>query len=162
MRIIIVGGGVVGSSLAEHLLRDGHTLALIEADSKLCQTLSEKHDLQILNGSGSSPQLLREAGIEGAELLVAVTPDDELNMVVCAIAAQHDVPQRIARLRDREYRKNNPHFDIEKGGGLLLGWKLYRVLYTIREFLYRIRIYMHRVGELLRGTGKFTQYQSAR
>jgi len=116
MRIIIVGGGVVGSSLAEHLLHDGHSLAMIEKDGKLCERLSGKHDLQIINGSGSSPQMLQEAGIEEADLIVAVTPNDELNMVVCSVAAQHGVPQRIARLRDREFRKNNPSFDIQKIG----------------------------------------------
>lgn len=116
MRIIIVGGGVVGSSLAEFLLHDGHSLALIETDPQLCEQLSGKHDLQIISGSGSSPRHLREAGVEDADLVVAVTPNDELNMVVCSIAAQYGVPQRIARLRDREFRKDNPSFDIEKIG----------------------------------------------
>jgi len=116
MRIIVVGGGVVGSALAEHLLGDGHTLALIESDVKLCQQLEDKHDMQILNGNGASPRLLIDAGIEGADLVLAVTPHDESNMMVCAIAAQHDVSQRIARLRGREYRKNNPYFDIERVG----------------------------------------------
>ncbi|MCP4684714.1 MAG: Trk system potassium transporter TrkA [bacterium] len=116
MRIIVVGGGVVGSALAEHLLGDGHTLALIETDARLCQQLEDKHDMQILSGNGSSPRLLTDAGIEEADLVLAVTPNDETNMMVCAIAAQHDVPQRIARLRGREYRKNNPHFDIERVG----------------------------------------------
>ncbi len=116
MRIVIVGGGVVGSSLAEHLLADGHNLAMVERDPKLCQTLSEKHDMQILTGSGSSPRMLKEAGLEDSDLVIAVTPNDELNMVVCLIAQQHNVPQRIARLRSREYRKKNPFFDIEEAG----------------------------------------------
>ncbi len=116
MHIVIVGGGVVGSSLAEQLLRDGHSVSLVEANPKLCEELSEKHDLQIFNGSGASPRLLQKAGIQEADLVVAVTPNDELNMLVCAIAAQHNVTQRIARLRGRQFRKNNPLFDIEKIG----------------------------------------------
>ena len=116
MRIVTVGGGVVGSSLAEHLLKDGHSLALIEADPNTCKALVNKHDMQIVVGSGSSPSTLKEAGIEGADLVLAVTPNDEVNMAVCAIAQQHEVPQRIARLRGTEFHKGNPTFDIEKIG----------------------------------------------
>lgn len=116
MRIVIVGGGVVGSSLAEHLLKDGHALALVESDSDTSTTLVHQHDMQIVTGSGSSPSILKEAGIEGADLVLAVTPNDEVNMTVCAIAQQHNVPQRIARLRGDEFNKGNPIFDIEKIG----------------------------------------------
>jgi len=116
MRIVIVGGGVVGSSLAEHLLHDGHHLAMVEQDPRLCEQLGGKHDMQVIQGSGSSPSVLNEAGISEADLVIAVTPNNELNMVVCAIGAQHGASQRIARLRGREYRKNNPLFNIEGVG----------------------------------------------
>lgn len=116
MRIIIVGGGVVGSSLAQHLLRDNHKLALIEMDSGLCDNLSQKLDVQILQGSGSSPENLRQAGIAGADMVVAVTPNDEVNLVVCALAAQHKVPQRIARLRSAEFTSDNAMVDLESLG----------------------------------------------
>ena len=94
MRTIIVGGGVVGSSLADQLLRDKHHLSLVETDSELCQQLSEKLDLQILNGSGTSPAVLKEAGLLSADMVLAVTPSDEINMLVCAIAAQHNVRRK--------------------------------------------------------------------
>jgi len=116
MRIIIVGGGVVGFSLAEHLLNEGHSLTLIELDPKLCQQLSEKLDMQIINGSGSSPQLLREAGIKGADMVLAVTTNDEVNIVVCSIAALYNVPRRIARLRDRAFSEESEHLNLEKLG----------------------------------------------
>ena len=116
MRIIIVGGGVVGSSLAQHLLKDDHKLALIEMDAGLCETLSQKLDVQILQGSGSSPENLRQAGVTGADMVVAVTPNDEVNLVVCALAAQHDVPQRIARLRSPEFTSENALVDLESLG----------------------------------------------
>jgi trk system potassium uptake protein TrkA len=116
MRIVIVGGGVVGTALAEHLIRDGHTLALIERNPQLSEVLSGKHDIHVFQGNGSSPALLKEAGIAKADLVVAATPNDTVNLMVCAVAAQHGVAQRIARLRGREFRKGNPDFDIEKLG----------------------------------------------
>ena len=116
MRIVIVGGGVVGYSLAEHLLRDGHHLSLIEQNPKLSQELSEKLDVQILTGSGSSPEILKEAEIDSADMVLAVTPIDEVNIVVCAIAAQYDVKRRIARLRNREFSETSSIISLEKLG----------------------------------------------
>lgn len=116
MRIVIVGGGVVGQSLAEHLLHDHHLLSLIELDPDLCEQLSEKLDIQILNGPGTSPSLLREAGIDGANMVLAVTPSDEVNMLVCSIAMQYDVPRRIARLRSPELSGESDLIDLEKLG----------------------------------------------
>ena len=116
MRIVVVGGGVVGSALAEQLLHDKHHLTMIEMDPGLSGKLSETHDLQILTGSGSSPKLLKEAGIADADMVLAVTPNDEVNIVVCGIAAQHNVSQRIARLRNREYRLENSGFDLSALG----------------------------------------------
>ena len=116
MKIVIVGGGVVGYSLAEQLLKDKHNLCLIESDAELCQQLSEKLDLQIINGSGTSPSILKEAGISGADMVLAVTPNNEINMVVCAVAAQHNARYRIARLRGREFAETNSVMDLQKLG----------------------------------------------
>ncbi|KAA3634267.1 MAG: Trk system potassium transporter TrkA [Calditrichaeota bacterium] len=116
MRIIIVGGGIVGNSLAEYLLNDNHHLSLIELDPQLCQSISEKFDMQVINGSGSSPSVLNEAGISSADMILAVTPNNEVNILSCAIAAQYNVPRRIARLRGREFLSNAHLLDLEKLG----------------------------------------------
>lgn len=118
MRIIIVGGGIVGASLAEYLLKDGHNLSLIELDDKLSRTVGEKLDLQVITGSGSSPGVLRTAGIDGADLMLAVTPNNEVNLVACSIAAQYNVPTRIARLRGSEFseQSGSNSIDLEKLG----------------------------------------------
>lgn len=116
MRIVIVGGGVVGYSLAEHLLKEKHQLSLVESDPELCDQISSKLDLQILNGSGSSPSVLLEAGLDGADMVLAVTPNDEVNMVVCAFAAQYKVGRRIARLRNREFSEEKSAIDLAKIG----------------------------------------------
>jgi len=116
MRIVIVGGGVVGYSLAEHLLKEKHRLSLIEADADLCSQIAAKLDLQILNGSGSSPSVLTEAGLRDADMVLAVTPNDEVNIVVCALAAQYKVGRRIARLRNRDFALEKSSVDLEKIG----------------------------------------------
>ncbi|MEW5995876.1 MAG: NAD-binding protein, partial [Candidatus Zixiibacteriota bacterium] len=116
MRIIIVGGGLVGYSLAEHLLKDKHHLTLVEIDQRLSQSISDKLDLQVLTGSGSSPAILKEAGIEHADMLLAVTPNDEVNILACAMAQQFGVKRRIARLRSREYSESGKYIDLEKLG----------------------------------------------
>jgi trk system potassium uptake protein TrkA len=116
MRIIIVGGGIVGYSLAEYLLKEGHRLCLVETDPHLCETIAERLDLQVINGSGSSPAVMKAAGVSGADMVLAVTPVNEVNIVACSIALQHDVKQRIARLRGEEYAGTSGLIDLDKIG----------------------------------------------
>jgi trk system potassium uptake protein TrkA len=116
MRIIIVGGGVVGYSLAEHLLKERHNISLIEMDPATCQNIGESLDIQILCGNGGSPRLLEAAGIDGAEMILAVSPNDPLNILVCAIAQQYGVGTRIARIRSDEFRGHDASIDISKMG----------------------------------------------
>lgn len=113
MNIIIIGGGVVGYSLAEHLLRDGHQLTMIEQDESLCASIADKLDIQTIVGSGSSPEVLRQAGVADANMVLAVTPNDEVNMVVCALARQHNVTQRIARLRSEALVSEDSLVDLD-------------------------------------------------
>lgn len=112
MKIIIVGGGVVGYSLARHLLYENHTISLVEPDPEVAEKTAERLDLQVINASGSSPLALEEAGIKDADMVIAVTPVDEINLLVCGIARQYDVPQRIARLRQREFLSPDRHVSL--------------------------------------------------
>lgn len=107
---------MVGSSLAEHLLKDKHQLSLIEFEPQACQNISEKLDLQIVTGSGSSPAVLKAAGLAEADMVLAVTPNNEVNIIVCAIAAQYDVPRRIARLRGTDFADAGETVNLEKLG----------------------------------------------
>jgi trk system potassium uptake protein TrkA len=116
MKIVIVGGGIVGNSLAEYLLNEKHNLALVEIDPELCMAVSEKLDMQVINGSGSSPAVLKEAGIESADMILAVTPSNEINMVACSIASQYGVSRRIARLRGQEFVSEKSLIDLSKMG----------------------------------------------
>jgi len=120
MRIVIVGGGVVGFSLAEQLRHEHHDVALVEKKPDICQNVSDRLDVKTVCGNGSSPRILEEAGIKGSDMVLAVTPIDELNIVVCEIAGQYGVPARIARIRSREFRGIDASIDITKMGVTLV------------------------------------------
>lgn len=99
MQIVIVGGGTVGTELAVHLQRSGHSVALVEPRHDRCAELAEKMDILVVEGSGASPRSLEQAGIAGAQMLIAVSSVDEANILACSLAAQYGVPTRMARVR---------------------------------------------------------------
>ena len=110
MNIAIVGAGRVGQTLAEKLARDGHDVSLIEADSAKVRALSETLDVQVIEGNGATAPILRQAGIEKANLVVAVTDHDEANMVVGLLASfAFNVPRIVVRLRDADHAEG---FDL--------------------------------------------------
>jgi len=100
----VVGAGEVGSYVADRLSREGHDVAVIERDSDVIRHLEEGLDVHTVHGSGTSPSVLAEAGADKADLLVAVTSDDETNLICSLIAKQIGVPQIIVRLESRELR----------------------------------------------------------
>lgn len=103
MNVIIVGGGLVGSTLAAKLARDGVDVTLVERDPAKVRDLAEHLDVQVLEGNGAGAPVLRRAGIERADLLVATTDSGEVNMVVGMLGAQvFRVPRVVVRLRDPE------------------------------------------------------------
>ncbi|MBW1842740.1 MAG: Trk system potassium transporter TrkA [Deltaproteobacteria bacterium] len=110
MNIVIVGAGRVGQTLAEKLARDGHDVSLIEDDSAKVRALSETLDVQLLEGNGATAPVLRRAGIEKANLVVAVTDHDEANMVVGLLASfAFHVPRIVVRLREADHAEG---FDL--------------------------------------------------
>lgn len=120
MRIVIVGGGVVGFSLAEHLMYENHDITLIEKDPNVFGNDSDRLDIKLICGNGSSPRVLEAAGIKGADMVLAVTPIDELNIIVCSIAQQYGIESRIARIRSNEFHGDHASIDIGKMGVTLV------------------------------------------
>jgi trk system potassium uptake protein TrkA len=100
MRIIIVGAGTVGSHLAERLSLEGQDIVVIEGDEGRAADLQNSVDCLVIHGNGASASVLAEAGIDLAELLIAVTDSDAVNVLACQAAAEFNVPRKVARVED--------------------------------------------------------------
>ncbi|MBQ0721310.1 MAG: Trk system potassium transporter TrkA [Gammaproteobacteria bacterium] len=104
MKIVIVGAGQVGGTLAENLASEANDISLIDPDEERLRELQDRLDIRTVPGLGSHPDVLESAGIEDADMLVAVTSSDEVNMLACQIAfSLYRTPKKIARVRDSSY-----------------------------------------------------------
>jgi len=102
MYIIVVGAGKVGYFLAKRLCDSKHTVSIIEKDKALCEDLAKELDALVIHGDGCEPMILEEAGIVRADVLAAVTGDDEDNLIICQLAKERFNLQRTVG------RVNNP------------------------------------------------------
>jgi trk system potassium uptake protein TrkA len=116
MNIIIVGAGKVGFNLAEYFSALGHQITVIDQDKALCEQVNSKLDCFVVPGIGSSPIVLKEAGISSADMIVAVTSNDETNLLACNFAMQNGVKRRIARIKSPDYTDPSSNLSIEKTG----------------------------------------------
>ncbi|MFU2077370.1 Trk system potassium transporter TrkA [Avibacterium endocarditidis] len=112
MKIIILGAGQVGTTLAANLVSEDNDITLVDNEAERLLPLQDKHDLRVVNGVASSPKVLREAGAADADLVVAVTNSDETNMIACQVAyTLFNTPTKIARIRGADYlREKNKLF----------------------------------------------------
>ncbi|MGZ8981732.1 MAG: Trk system potassium transporter TrkA [Burkholderiaceae bacterium] len=107
MKIIIVGAGRVGSSVAEALVSEANDITVIDTDVNRVAELQDRFDLRGLVGNAALPSTLRQAGADDADMLIAVTAGDEINLVACKIAADlFNIPTRIARVRNVELQQH--------------------------------------------------------
>lgn len=104
MRIVIVGAGGVGSHLAERLSLEGQDVIVIDNDPAHVEDLQSSLDALVVHGNGASPAVLEMAGISKADLLIAVTNSDAVNILACNAAARLGVPRKIARVADPALR----------------------------------------------------------
>lgn len=104
MKIIILGAGQVGGTLAEHLARESFDITLVDKDGERLRELRDRLDIQTLEGLASHPDVLRQAGADDADMLIAVTNSDEVNMVACQVCySLFKTPTKIARIRSSAY-----------------------------------------------------------
>lgn len=112
MQIIILGAGQVGATLAETLSKEGHDITLVDIDAERLEELRAQLDIATIQGPGSYPMILRDAGAQSADLLIAVTSSDETNIVACQVAyTLYKTPTKIARIRSRHYQTHGELFD---------------------------------------------------
>ena len=105
LRIIIVGCGNVGRTLVEQLSQVGHDITIVGRDGQKAQALANLYDIMGVQGNGASYGVLKEAGIETADLLIAVTQSDELNLLCCTVGKQVANCAAIARVRTPDYSR---------------------------------------------------------
>lgn len=105
MKIIIVGDGKVGYSLAESLSKENHDVTIIDRDLEALRKASDYLDVMCIHGNGLSANILIEAGVKTADILIAATSSDEMNMVCCLTGKKLGADHTIARIRDPEYAK---------------------------------------------------------
>ncbi|MGD8575828.1 MAG: Trk system potassium transporter TrkA, partial [Thiohalophilus sp.] len=111
MKIIILGAGQVGSSLAENLSSEANDITLVDQREEILQGLQDRLDLRTVLGHAAYPDVLQRAGADDADMLIAVTDSDETNMVACQVAYTiFHTPTKIARVRSLEYLKYNNLF----------------------------------------------------
>lgn len=108
MRVIILGAGQVGFSIARYLAFEGNDITVVDQSPELLKKISDKIDIQPVVGFASHPDTLKQARAENADMLIAVTGSDEVNMVACEVAnSLFNVKTKIARIRHQSYLKNS-------------------------------------------------------
>ncbi|UCG59210.1 MAG: TrkA family potassium uptake protein [Phycisphaerales bacterium] len=105
MYIIVAGGGMVGGLLAGKLLESKHDVILIDHREEVCNKLYAETGVVAIKGSATQIEVLKEAGVEKADVMVAATPSDADNLVSAILAKSLDVPQVVVRMRDPNYEK---------------------------------------------------------
>jgi trk system potassium uptake protein TrkA len=104
LKVVVAGAGLVGMNIANYLVRAGHDVTVIDQRADLARKLGESLDIKAVVGHASHPDVLDNAGADDADMLIAVTHADEVNMVACQIAhSLFDVPTKIARVRQQAY-----------------------------------------------------------
>jgi len=106
VRVVIVGAGKVGFGLAQYLVDEDHDVIVIEEDETRRNIIQNSLDVMTIQGNGASPRVLMNADVRSADLMIAVTDSDEVNMVACMAAKQAGIHQTIARIRNSEYIGN--------------------------------------------------------
>lgn len=124
MNIIIVGCGKVGYTLASQLNNEGHNVTVVDQNADKVKAIANKLDIMGVIGNGASRTTQKEAGIDDTDLLIAVTGNDELNLLSCLVAKKSAGCRTIARLKNPEYNMDAPYFKNELGLAMVINPEL--------------------------------------
>lgn len=120
LQIIIVGCGKVGSTLVQQLTQEGHDIIVVDRNAQLVRDVAGAYDIMGIVGNGASYSVLQEAGLEKADLLIAVTESDELNLLCCTMAKQVGNCAAIARVRTPDYSKEAGYLREKLGLAMII------------------------------------------
>ena len=120
MKIIILGCGRVGQSLAEKLNEDKNDVTVIDISAEKVRMVTNRYDVMGIVGNGATVAVQQEAGVSDADLFIAVTNSDELNLLCCLLAKKEGDCQTIARVKNPEYAKETSYFSDEMGIAMVI------------------------------------------
>ncbi len=142
MRIIIVGLGKIGSTITDFLTHEDHDIIVIDTNQTIVQEIVDSYDVKGVVGNGASYQVLMEAEANKADMLIASTSSDELNILSCLVSKKCGVKYTIARVRDPEYSKQIDFFHKELGVSMIVNpeFETAREIYRILRFPSALKI----------------------
>lgn len=108
MKIVVIGAGKVGFNVSKSLSEEQHDVIVIDKNPEVLSSVADRQDVMTVVGNGASAKLLEEIGIRSVDVLIAVTENDELNMIACMIAKHCGVPKTVARVRNADYTSPHP------------------------------------------------------
>lgn len=120
MRIIVIGCGTIGKTIIEHISKEGHNIIIIDNDKNTVEKLIEKYDVLGVVGNGASLEIQQEARVKNADLVIAVTSKDEINILACLVAKKIGAKSTIARVRNPEYRIQSEIMKDELGLSMIV------------------------------------------
>lgn len=135
MKIIIVGGGKIGFFIADQLTRENHDVVLIDNDRRVVKWVNDRLDIMVMYGNGATRLVQEEADVEHADLLIAATPHDEVNLICCIVARKLGCPNTIARVRDAEYAEQLYFLKEELGLSMTVNpeWAAAREIFRLMQ-----------------------------
>ena len=137
MRVVVVGAGKLGYTIAELLSNEGMEVTVIDREESQLTAVKNNLDVLTITANGASPITMDDPYINGADVFIAVTSTDEVNMVACILAKKHGIKHTVARIRDmqflseaKDYLKKNFDIDLMLNPEMIAAHEIYRILMT--------------------------------